>query len=154
MRSNPGMKLTIRPLAGDADLAVFRVLNEGWIQHPFALEAEDRRELDDPVRAYVEPGGEILIAEVPGGGGRRRDDRPGRQRRVGTVEDGCRARAAEARRWAAARTNAKGPLRAGLSGRPAEGVGFEPTVQGLPAQRFSRPPDSTALAPLQGEREG
>ena len=32
----------------------------------------------------------------------------------------------------------------------AEGVGFEPTVGGLPLQRFSRPPDSTTLAPLQG----
>src|SRR5207245_502047 len=29
----------------------------------------------------------------------------------------------------------------------AERVGFEPTVQ-LPGQRFSRPPDSAALAPL------
>ncbi len=32
----------------------------------------------------------------------------------------------------------------------AEGEGFEPSVQGLPAQRFSRPPDSTTLAPLRG----
>jgi hypothetical protein len=32
----------------------------------------------------------------------------------------------------------------------AEGVGFEPTVPGLPIQRFSRPPDSTTLAPLRG----
>jgi hypothetical protein len=30
----------------------------------------------------------------------------------------------------------------------AEGEGFEPSEQGLPAQRFSRPPDSTTLAPL------
>ena len=31
----------------------------------------------------------------------------------------------------------------------AERVGFEPTVR-INAQRFSRPPDSTALAPLRG----
>ena len=34
------------------------------------------------------------------------------------------------------------------SSSQAEGVGFEPTVPGLPVQRFSRPPDSTTLAPL------
>ena len=33
----------------------------------------------------------------------------------------------------------------------AEGVGFEPTV-GLTLQRFSRPPQSTTLAPLRGKR--
>src|SRR3954464_7139837 len=33
----------------------------------------------------------------------------------------------------------------------AEGEGFEPSVQGLPTQRFSRPPDSTTLAPLRDE---
>ena len=32
--------------------------------------------------------------------------------------------------------------------RGAEGEGFEPSVPGLPVQRFSRPPDSTTLAPL------
>ena len=35
----------------------------------------------------------------------------------------------------------------------AEGEGFEPSVPGLPVQRFSRPPDSTTLAPLR-ERSG
>ena len=34
------------------------------------------------------------------------------------------------------------------AGTSAEGEGFEPSVQGLPTQRFSRPPDSTTLAPL------
>ena len=34
-------------------------------------------------------------------------------------------------------------------GSEAEGEGFEPSVR-LPAQRFSRPPDSTTLAPLRG----
>ena len=36
------------------------------------------------------------------------------------------------------------------AGGEAEGEGFEPSVQGLPTQRFSRPPDSTTLAPLRG----
>ena len=48
------MKLTIRPLAGDADIAVFRALDEEWIQHHFVLEAEDRPQLDDPARACIE----------------------------------------------------------------------------------------------------
>ena len=42
-----------------------------------------------------------------------------------------------------------------LCWRPeAEGEGFEPSVQGLPTQRFSRPPDSTTLAPLRGRARG
>jgi hypothetical protein len=40
------------------------------------------------------------------------------------------------------------------AGTSAEGEGFEPSVQGLPTQRFSRPPDSTTLAPLRGDRGG
>ena len=35
----------------------------------------------------------------------------------------------------------------------AERVGFEPTVR-LHAQRFSRPPDSTTLAPLRADGYG
>ena len=42
-------------------------------------------------------------------------------------------------------------LRAGLGGSVAERVGFEPTVP-LPAQRFSRPSQSTTLAPLRETR--
>jgi hypothetical protein len=38
----------------------------------------------------------------------------------------------------------------GIQAISAEGVGFEPTVGGLPLQRFSRPPDSATLAPLRG----
>ncbi len=60
------MEVTIRALAGDQDAAAFRVLNEEWITRYFVLEAEDRRQLEDPVRAYIEPGGEILIAELDG----------------------------------------------------------------------------------------
>jgi hypothetical protein len=40
------------------------------------------------------------------------------------------------------------------AGTSAEGEGFEPSVQGLPTQRFSRPPDSTTLAPLRGDCGG
>jgi putative acetyltransferase len=57
------MELIIRPLHDDADAAAFRTLNEEWIARYFAIEAQDRRQLDDPIAAYIETGGEILIAE-------------------------------------------------------------------------------------------
>jgi putative acetyltransferase len=60
------MEFVIRPLESEADAATFRALNEEWIARYFVLEAEDRRQLEDPVRAYLEPGGEILIAELEG----------------------------------------------------------------------------------------
>jgi putative acetyltransferase len=66
----PGSKchihLTIRPLQDEADVAAFRTLNEEWIARYFAIEAQDRRQLDDPVAAYIDTGGEILIAEHDG----------------------------------------------------------------------------------------
>jgi N-acetylglutamate synthase-like GNAT family acetyltransferase len=58
--------LIIRPLASAADAAAFRALNEEWIARHFVVEEQDRRQLDDPVAAYIETGGEILIAEVDG----------------------------------------------------------------------------------------
>ena len=56
-----------------------------------------------------------------------------------------------ARRWrseagSAGRVRRRGTA-APLGGRPAEGVGFEPTVR-LPPQRFSRPSDSAACGPF------
>ncbi len=60
------MGLTIRPLRDAADVAAFRALNEAWIAEHFDVEDEDRRQLDDPVAAYVAPGGQILIAEQDG----------------------------------------------------------------------------------------
>jgi GNAT superfamily N-acetyltransferase len=60
------MDLTIRPLAGAADAAAFRCLNQEWIARHFAIEDQDRHQLDDPVAAYIEPGGQILIAEHAG----------------------------------------------------------------------------------------
>jgi putative acetyltransferase len=60
------MNVTIRPLRDEADAAAFRALNEEWIAEYFAIEPQDRRQLDDPVAAYIETGGEILIAELDG----------------------------------------------------------------------------------------
>ncbi len=60
------MDLIIRPLQGDADVAAFRSLNEEWIARDFTIEAQDRRQLDDPIAAYIDPGGQILIAELDG----------------------------------------------------------------------------------------
>src|ERR1700733_14111342 len=60
------MELTIRPLQNDADVAAFRSLNEEWIARYFTIEAQDRRQLDDPIAAYIETGGAILIAELDG----------------------------------------------------------------------------------------
>lgn len=60
------MEVTIRPLDGTADADAFRALNEEWIARYFVVEEEDRRQLADPVGAYIEPGGEILIAELAG----------------------------------------------------------------------------------------
>ena len=60
------MELLVRPLQSAADAAVFRALNEEWIGRLFVLEDEDRRQLEDPVSAFVAPGGEVLIAEVQG----------------------------------------------------------------------------------------
>jgi putative acetyltransferase len=60
------MDLTIRPLESDADAVAFRELNQEWIARYFAIEEQDRRQLADPVAAYIEIGGEILIAEFDG----------------------------------------------------------------------------------------
>jgi putative acetyltransferase len=60
------MDLTIRPLEDDSDAAAFSALNEEWIARYFAIEEQDRRQLDDPIAAYIDTGGEILIAELDG----------------------------------------------------------------------------------------
>ncbi|MDQ8044347.1 MAG: GNAT family N-acetyltransferase [Patulibacter sp.] len=60
------MDITIAPMASDDDAAAFRTLNEQWVREYFTLEDEDRRQLGDPVGAYIEPGGEILIARAEG----------------------------------------------------------------------------------------
>jgi N-acetylglutamate synthase-like GNAT family acetyltransferase len=60
------MDVVIRPLTSDADVAAFRELNEEWIAKHFVVEEQDRRQLADPVAAYVAPGGAILMAELGG----------------------------------------------------------------------------------------
>ena len=58
--------MVIRPFRDASDAEAFRTLNEEWISTHFVLEAADRRQLSDPVGAYLEPGGEILVAESDG----------------------------------------------------------------------------------------
>jgi putative acetyltransferase len=60
------VNLIIRPLKNAADADAFRILNEEWIARYFTVEDQDRRQLDDPVAAYIDTGGEILIAEFDG----------------------------------------------------------------------------------------
>jgi putative acetyltransferase len=60
------MELRIRPLENAADAEAFRALNEEWIARHFTIEDQDRRQLDDPVAAYIDRGGAILIAELDG----------------------------------------------------------------------------------------
>ena len=60
------MELVVRDLTTAEDAAAFRRINEAWIAAHFVLEAEDRRQLADPVAAYVEPGGAVLVAELDG----------------------------------------------------------------------------------------
>jgi putative acetyltransferase len=60
------MELVIRPLHDESDAAAFRALNEEWIARYFTIEPQDRRQLDDPIAAYIDTGGEILIAERDG----------------------------------------------------------------------------------------
>jgi len=60
------MDVRIRPMSTPQDADAFRALNEQWISEHFTLEAEDRRQLDDPVAAIVDPGGQVLVAESEG----------------------------------------------------------------------------------------
>jgi len=58
--------MTVRLLEGAVDAAAFRALNQQWIGRYFVFEARDSRQLDDPVAAYIDIGGVILIAELDG----------------------------------------------------------------------------------------
>ena len=64
-KTNPG-DITVRFLEGAADAAAFRALNEEWIGRYFVIEERDARQLGDPVAAYIDIGGAILIAELDG----------------------------------------------------------------------------------------
>ncbi len=58
------MEVVIRPLQSAADAEAFRALNLEWIARYFVVEEHDRRQLDDPVAAIIDRGGEVLIAEL------------------------------------------------------------------------------------------
>jgi len=60
----PTSTVTIDDLTGPDDAQAFRRLNEEWITRFFALEDEDRRQLDDPVGELVVPGGAVLVARL------------------------------------------------------------------------------------------
>lgn len=57
--------VTIRAYRPD-DAAAFRDLNLAWVEAFFALEAEDRAQLEDPQTHILDNGGAILIAELAG----------------------------------------------------------------------------------------
>lgn len=47
-----------------ADIEAFYRLNEAWISQFFVLEAEDRKQLDDPIGQIVQPGGAVFVARL------------------------------------------------------------------------------------------
>lgn len=55
--------ILIRPFR-PGDEAVFRSLNEAWITRYFVLEAKDRAVLGDPQKYILQPGGQILFAQL------------------------------------------------------------------------------------------
>jgi GNAT superfamily N-acetyltransferase len=56
--------VTIDDLAGPADAAAFHDLNVAWITQFFAIEDQDRRQLEDPVGQIIEAGGAVLVARL------------------------------------------------------------------------------------------
>jgi hypothetical protein len=86
-----------------------------------------------------------LAGRERGGAGYEPQGRPVAHPR-GSNNEGGQTRAPLVRRQSVCQA----PRLTGARCRAAEGVGFEPTVGGLPLQRFSRPPDSATLAPLRG----
>ncbi|MFG1914810.1 GNAT family N-acetyltransferase [Micromonospora sp. NPDC048898] len=53
--------LTITSMTTAAEAEAFRTLNEEWISHFFTIEESDRKTLNDPFTAIVDPGGDVLI---------------------------------------------------------------------------------------------
>ncbi|WP_327035551.1 GNAT family N-acetyltransferase [Micromonospora ureilytica] len=53
--------LTVTSMTTAEEAEAFRTLNEEWISHFFTMEESDRRTLDDPFGAIVDPGGDVLI---------------------------------------------------------------------------------------------
>ncbi|MFI6235922.1 GNAT family N-acetyltransferase [Micromonospora sp. NPDC050784] len=58
--------LTITSMTTAAEADAFRTLNEEWISRFFTIEESDRRTLDDPFAAIVDPGGDVLIVRDGG----------------------------------------------------------------------------------------
>lgn len=55
--------ILIRPFRPGDELA-FRQLNEAWITRYFTLEAKDNAVLGDPLKYILQPGGQILFAQL------------------------------------------------------------------------------------------
>ena len=64
--TRPPAEVTVTPMAGGADAAAFKQLNEEWIARLFTLEPADRRILDNPQAEIVDQGGQVLIARSDG----------------------------------------------------------------------------------------
>ncbi|WP_332367454.1 GNAT family N-acetyltransferase [Micromonospora sp. WMMC250] len=62
---NPSM-LTVTSMTTTEEAEAFRALNEEWISHFFTIEESDRKTLNDPFAAIVEPGGDVLIVRDGG----------------------------------------------------------------------------------------
>ncbi|MEU4472010.1 GNAT family N-acetyltransferase [Micromonospora sp. NPDC023888] len=58
--------LTVTSMTTAEEAEAFRTLNEEWISHFFTIEESDRRTLDDPFAAIVDPGGDVLIVRDGG----------------------------------------------------------------------------------------
>ena len=61
-----GETIVIEPLATEADVQAFRMLNEEWITRYFALEAKDRATLGDPQTKILDKGGRIFMVRQAG----------------------------------------------------------------------------------------
>lgn len=48
------------------DAAAFASLNRAWIEEMFGMEDKDRRQLENPLKTIIEPGGYITVADAHG----------------------------------------------------------------------------------------
>ena len=56
------LRLTMRPMASQADADAFRTLNEEWISKWFRIEEKDRMTLSDPQTKIIDAGGHVYVA--------------------------------------------------------------------------------------------
>src|SRR5687767_10301351 len=99
----------------------------------------------DPASGAAHAPAAVAVSSAGARSSTRPDRRRGSRRRRG-ISSGVGTTVVIGQSFAALLRNP----RKWTEGPKAEGEGFEPSVQGLPTQRFSRPPDSTTLAPLRG----